>query len=220
MNYTHLLNKPIISIFDGKNCGKVQYALFNNMNKMFSIVVNQNENFKAVDIKDVFALNDCIMIRNSTKIMVHHSENTNSFLDKEVFTVLGKRIGKIVELVLDDKFYIDKIVTDKLEFSPKSIVTNKNIIIINNDNSHYKAFQFAPKTKISIPNNQPQKVLITTKIPVKVNSKNHLIGKKLFKDFISKNNIILARKNSIVTYSLLNIAKENNALFELTTCIM
>ena len=220
MNYTQLLNKEVISIFDGQKCGKVHCGNFNHSGKLSSLIISDNEKFQTLDIKDIFACaNDCIMIKNNTKLIVANHAN-NKLLHKEVFTISGKCVGHVSDIIVNEKFYIDKIITNSAEFSFNQIIKNNNIIVINDENSHYKPHQFAPKAMVTAKSIPQQKVVITTKIPIKVNSKSFFLGKKLFKDFVSKDNIVLARKNNFVSQSLINIAKEHNSLFELSQCVL
>lgn len=220
MNYTTFLNKEIISVFDGEKCGKVHMGLFNKKNKLFSFVINFNGNFSTVKTCDIFSINDNIMIRNSSKIIVSQKDSRPIFLQKEVFSVNGKFLGKVVDISINEKFVIESIITESTKFTPSKIITNNKVIVINEENSHFRHHNFTPKTKITNSTQLKQKVFATAKIPIKVGSTNLLIGKKLFRDFISKNGIVLARKNSLITSSLLNTAMEYGYLSELSKCVL
>lgn len=221
MNYLNFLNKEIISIFEGKTCGTIKYGIINSKGKLSSFVIQNNELKGILNIKDIFSFcYDKIMIKNKSKILVSQIENLIQFLNKKVFTVLGNYYGKIVDIVFDKNFYIEKILTDLNEFTFKDILINGDIIIINDKNSKFKPYQFAPKNNIIPSENTNQKVVVTTKIPIKAMSGTFLIGRKLFKDFVSSDKIVLARKNSIISQNLLNLAKEHNSLHKLSECVL
>ncbi len=219
MNYKDILNKNVISIFDGTKCGKVDSGIFNKNGKLVSLLINQNEIKSIVNYCDVFSTCDDVMIKNKHKIIVSQNENPISFLNKEVFTIFGKYIGNVLDIVINEKLYIEKIITDKQEFSINDVITNNEVIVIN-DNSNHKKHNFAPKNKIEKAKNVEQKVVVATKVPIKVESGSFLLGKKLFRDFVTKDGITLARRNSLVTISLINAAKERGSLFDLLNCVV
>ena len=215
MNYCELINKKIISIFDGKIYDFKIEGIFNKQHKLSKFLLfNELNQTKTIDIKDIFKIGEYLIIKNDKKFFVTTTEKTENFLNKTVFDIDGNCFGKVLDYVLDDKFFITKIITEKTEFSPDKIITNKEIIIINCENTNFKQFHFKPKTKIEIEKIPAQKVVITNKIPIKVTSPG-ILGKKLFKDVISKNNVLIAKKYSIVTNSILTFAKEQNCLNEL-----
>ena len=220
MYYLNFLNKEIISIFDGKICGNIKQGIVNEKGKLTSFLVEQNNNIFALSVKDIFAYTfDKVMIKNSTKLIISQATEEQKFLNKPVFTIYGKNLGIIKDIVFSKNYIIEKIITNKSEFLFKDIVINENIVIIN-ENSKYKKHHFGPQILIT-PKSTNQKVMVaTTKIPIKVMSHGFLIGKKLFKDFVSKDGIIFARKNSIITFNILNIAKNHGLLDELNKCAL
>ena len=219
MQYTNLINKEVVSIYDGASVGKTMFGIFGKQ-KLLILVVNDAGSQKILDVKNIFSCqHDKIMIKNKNALVVSQNDNINSFSQKEVISVFGENFGMVGEIMLDEKFVVTKIKTDKTEFLLSNIVSNNEKIIINN-NSSYKNFQFAPKKKIEIAKNLSQKVQITTKIPIKITSGSFLIGKKLFRDIITPSNITLARKNQIVTLNLVNLAKDNGCLNLLINSIL
>ncbi len=220
MNYSTLINKDVISIYDGQTIGKTLFGIFGKQ-KLLKLVIQHNDSNIILDVKNIFSFKfDNIMIKNNTNLVIAQSENQNHFLQKNVVSVLGQNLGNIVDIIFDEKFFITKIITNKTEFCLRDIVTNKEKIIINDKNGSYKNFQFAPKKKIEIAKNLNQKVQITTKIPIKVTSGSFLIGKKLFRDIKTPSNITLARKNQIVTLSLVNLAKDHGCLNTLINSVL
>ena len=220
MNYTNLLNKNVISIFDGAVCSKIRQGVIKNGRLVYLVLQNDDKKI-ILKVKDIFSYSfDSIMIKNKQKLIITNNENEPSFLDKEVFTATGKQMGKVVDIIFNEHFVVQKIITEKCEFDSQKIIVNNDIIIINEQNSNYHLKNFKPTNKINIPEKPEQKVVITSKIPIKVIAGNFLVGKKLFRDLVSPNNIVLARKNSIVSISLINTAKEHNSLVELSKCVL
>ncbi|MBR1925419.1 MAG: hypothetical protein IJ837_01015 [Clostridia bacterium] len=220
MNYTNLINKKVVSVYEGKVEGIVFEILFNKNFKLTKLIIKtSDEQFKTLNTKDVFCFDECIVIKNNSKLIVSENENKESYLNKEVITLDGKILGTVVDLNIEN-LKIKEILTLKTAINPEKIVSNNNIIIVNNSEKTYKKHQFKPKNKIIIKQSNNQKVVITSKIPIKVVPNNSLIGKRLFRDLINNKNIILARKNAIITPKLLNLAKEQNCLNSLINSII
>jgi len=220
MNYTNLINKKVVSIYEGKIEGVVFEILFNKNFKLTKLIIKTaDEQFKTLNTKDIFCCEECVVVKNSNKLIVSENEKQAGFLNKEVITLDGKTLGNVVDINIEN-FKIKEILTQKATIIPAEIISNNNIIIINNGEKKYKKHQFKPKNKITLNSNNNQKVVVTSKIPIKVVPNNSLIGKRLFKDLINNKNIIIARKNTIITTKLLNLAKEQNCLNSLINSII
>ena len=220
MNYLDLINKKVVSIYNGEIEGNVDKILFNKNLKLAKLIIKTpDEQLKTLNAKDIFSYGEYIVIKNNTKLFVSENEPSVTFLNKEVIGINGENFGNVLDINIE-KLKVKEILTQNTKINPQSIISNNNIIIINNGEKQYKKHQFKPKNKIAVTQNVNQKVAITSKIPIKVVSSNSLIGKRLFKDLINSKNIVLARKNTIITNKLLNLAKEQNCLNSLINSVI
>lgn len=221
MLYTSLIGKKVISVYDGKISSYIIDILFSKKGNVSSFVAidEDNESEQIIEIKDIFKIGeDAVLIKNSTKIIVSGHNCKNIFINKEVFDINGSSLGNVLDIEIDN-LKISKILTTKSHFLFDEIISLNSVIMINNS-SNMKKHHFAPKKK-QIQINSSQKVSITgSKIPVRVTSYNSLLGRKLFKDLVGKNNIILASKNSFVTATTMNLAKQHNVLNELSKSVL
>ena len=220
MNYSDLINKKVVSIYNGEIEGTVDKILFNKNLKLANLIIKTpDEQLKTLNAKDIFSYGKYVVIKNSTKLFVSENEPYITFLNKEVVGINGENFGNVLDVNIEN-LKVKEILTQNTKINPQNIISNNNIIIINNGEKQYKKYQFKPKNKISITQNVNQKVAITSKIPIKVVSNNSLIGKRLFRDLINNKNIVLARKNTIITNKLLNLAKEQDCLNSLINSVI
>jgi len=221
MNYKNLIGQKIISIYDGKIDSYVIDAVFKDNRKLSKFIIAdiENETQKILEIKNIFHLGlDGILISNVNKLIIaEYDYSKNLYMNKEIFDVNGNNLGKVVDIQLSQKLEIEKFITTKGFFEPHQIINVNYIIIINNSQTKYKKWRFAPKKSVITQATATQPVTINaTQIPLRViSSHNSLIGKKLFKDLINSKKIILAKKNTVVSASILNLAKQHNLLNEL-----
>jgi len=222
MNYKNLIGQKVISIFDGKIDSYIIDAVFRNHKQLSKFIIAdiENENHKILEIKNIFHIGtDGILISNLNKLIIaEYDYSKNLYMNKEIFDIEGKGLGKVTDIQLSQNYEIEKFITTNSSFEPNQIISINSVIIINNDKTHYKKHNFAPKRMVITQTTATQPVTINgTKIPIRVISSNSsLIGKKLFKDLINSNQIILAKKNTVINASILNLAKQHNLLNELT----
>lgn len=225
MNYKDLIGQRVISIYDSKVDSYVIDAIFTNNKKLskFVIVDMENENQKLLETQNVFKIGKGgILIRSSNKLIIaEYAYSKNLYMNKEVFDIQGNSLGKISDISLTQNLEIEQFLTTKNSFKPKQIINVDSIIIINTPNSNYKKSNFTPKKSSVAQTPSMQSVTIhTAKVPIKVLSSNSsLIGKRLFQDLKTAGNVVLARKNSLVTSSVLNLARQNGLMNELVRSV-
>lgn len=174
MKYSELLNKKIVSIFDGKNEGIIKSFSINKNYRISNLFL---DNDKILETKKIFKIgNDCLLIKNSNVFLIATLAQNNNFLGKEVFDLDGNFLGKICDINISNKFEIKSFLTNKTEFSNKQIVCNKTSIIINTKDTHFNLNHFKPSKNI-INKKSTQQVMITKQIPIKAVSQNFLIKK-------------------------------------------
>lgn len=230
MNFTKLIGMKVVAAYDGKSEGFISDVVFNkNYTQIKSLViVNNLEEKQILNTNKVYKLGeDIILIKNSSAFIVGTlQENKNGIINKQTYDINGKSLGKITEIIINENWKIDKIITDINEFLPTKIICANDYVIINTENSNLKTKNFAPKHKINktvtttnlvkiAENNDAFDVKPLTPTQVKVNTSLDLLGKRLERDFVVFGNQVLAPRNTVITSSLLTTAKQMNVLNEL-----
>lgn len=221
MKYTSLIGKKVVSVYDGKIDSYVLNITFNKLGKISKFIVSDiaEENTKIITLKNIFKIGEnAILVGNLTKFIVSDINSNFSYIGKEVFCTDGCSLGKVLDIEITNN-KICKIETENGNFELKDIISQNEVIVINK-NTHYKKFNFSPKHTKSVLTESTEKVsILSTKIPVRITSHN-LVGKKLFKDLTGYGGEVLATKNSFVTSTLINIAKQHNVLTELSRSVL
>lgn len=228
-----LVGKPIVSIFEGKMIGYVKNVIFDDkINKIdwIEFFDEENENEFVISAKDVYAIDDIITIKNNDcvipkNIVALEEKNPINF---SVVSVDGKNVGKIIDIELDDKLKIDCfVINNNSKILPNQMLNiGKNIAVLQPEKttkiSHYK-----PNTKIFTKNVKTNNlVTIENKsfnqnkitVPKKILTDNFsfLIGRKLDKNIYTDNKQLIAKKHSIITSQIIDVASKNGKLKELT----
>ena len=117
-------------------------------------------------------------------------------------------------------YKINKIITKTNSFKPKQIINIGQVVLINSG-TNFSNKNFYPRKKLIIKKTFDQKVNILSSVfPTKIVSNNFLIGKKLFKNLNTKNGFILARKNDVITPTIIQNAKKHNVFNELLNSVI
>lgn len=225
MNFTDIIGAPVFSAYRCREEGYVLGGFFHNsrvLNKLL-LADSETEAHKLLQTKDIFSHGDAgIIIRNSGKTILAETDNEpQSFIYKSVISIGGNNLGRVVEIELSSKWEVVKFITDKTSFTPTQIIGNDAFVLVNDLSTHFKLHHFAPK-KGSLINTQAVQPVIAldSPIPARIPTTNAgLIGKKLMRDFLGKNNEILAHKSSVISPMTVSRARQFNLLDELTRCV-
>lgn len=222
MQFTNIIGLPVFSIYECNNVGYIINAIFNkNMTKIKYLIVadDENEVLYIINIRNIYKLNnDCLLIKNNTKLSVNSFETYNIINNTVLDLTKGKDVVK--DLTINNNFEIESIDGKNSNFKPEQIIYKNNNIILIDSNNQLKRKNFRPrKNKIKTQTTTNQTVSILQSIgmptPVRVNNLNNIIGKKLADNLYSRQNEILATKNSLITNNTINIAKQFNVVTNL-----
>lgn len=149
LNHNFFLNKVVVSLNDGKKCGKVENFLIKNFKTCFLQTQNKNKKF-LLPLKSVFSVGrHYVTIKNQSCFFVATQSCTLNILRKNVLNTCGKSFGKILNFWISQNFEIDKISTNNFSFSPKQILSIGDVVVLKNANlkqthfakKHLKIFQ-------------------------------------------------------------------------------
>ena len=228
MNLSEIIGKQIFDIYDANFLGTIHEANFDKFHtKVLGFYFfNQDENEFYLKKQNIYSIGDFVTIKNSSKI----SETFEIFnpllpFGKRVVSLEGNDLGNLCDIELNEKFEITNFCTQKQKINPKDVMQITNNIVVGNK----KINMFASKNKnskvanlnninvtlLKISDTDEQKS--TTKLmpsKITVNS-DVLLGKKLSKDIIGKNNELILKQNQVLTPKLVLVAKQHDKLNEL-----
>ena len=222
MKLSELIGKQVFVIYNSNFVGTVHDVAFDDkFTKILGIYFfDQEENEYFLKKQNIFAINDYVVIKNDSMISNDFLlDKPLSPLGKNVVSVEGLNLGSLCDMEFDEKYNIVNFVTNTNSINPKQIV-NISTCILTGD---VKLKNFKPRKtnqvetlknlSVSIMRiNEPEKVLMPTKITV---NSDILIGKKLSKDIIGKNNELILKQNQTITSKQIMIAKQHDKLNEL-----
>ena len=223
MNLTEIIGKQVFDIYSANFLGTVHDA---NFDKNFTKVVglyffDQEENEYYIKAQNIYAVFDFVTIKNLSKIShAYTPQNSLLPLGKKIVDITGKDLGNVCDLELDANFQIVSFVSDKQKIEPAKIMQIGTFVVVGDK----KIWQFCPKNKKILPELASIKVSVmkmesqtTPKLmPNKVTiSSDILLGKKLSKDIIGKNNELILKQNQIISQKHILLAKQHDKLNEL-----
>ena len=148
MKHSDFLNKPVVSINDGNDCGKVENLFFENFKEAFLTLNKQNQKL-ILPCKNVFAVGKkCVLVKNKEQCFVATKTFFRQVLGKQVFRVDGKSFGKVLFAWFSKKFEVEKFSTNNFSFTPKQIVSVGQFVVINQNKKTNKTNFAKNGTKI------------------------------------------------------------------------
>lgn len=224
MNLTNLFGKRVFALYEGEIVGTVVEAIYNkDFSKVISLKVFDNEEIEyEIKIKNIKAIDDCIIISNKSKLNVFIGKtNLNPFF-KFVIDENAKLYGKIIDCEIESDGKIKHYITDNNnELTPDNINLRNNFIYYSKNK--FIAKNYKPKQKIS-PLNQINVDILniesnnsnTNFTPIKLQyNPSNLLGKITKDTLYGYNNEIIIKANQIITQKTLDDASRHNRLNQL-----
>lgn len=175
---TDILSKPVISLIDSKTEGIIKNAIFDkNFKRLKSLILFDNNEYqeeKVLNIQNIYSYGEnAIIIKDGQDLNLEVSSlkiNDKTLpVNNLVYTYLGKFIGQVTDIVLDDKFYVKSIITNNKEIKIDEVIScGQDAVIIQDDERKVNLSNIKRKKskKIQILNNKEtynQKVVILNK---------------------------------------------------------
>lgn len=208
----------INNVLFNDNFSKIEWIEFFDDNNDFEYIISAKNIFY---IDDAVIIKNCDCVLNATTVAFEKRNPVNF----SVFSTTGKNFGKIVDVELDDKLCVHFFVLqNESKILPNQILNiGKNVTILQPEKS-VKISNFKTKHKIPVQNIQNSVVKIENihknKItnPKKILTDNYsfLIGRKLDKNIYAENKQLIAKKQTVITSHIIDIASKHGKLKELT----
>ena len=236
MQNINLLQKPIISIFDCKNIGTCTNLIFNKNYKCIYIETSYKDMKYFINVRDIVsAENDGILIKNLSNLLLNTSidlEISNNFniSTAAIYLTNGTFMGNVKNILLDNKFYVSQIITDKDFQLEKNMIYNlsNEIILAKETQRKNNRYKYKPKSMpksntiyesliVSTNANSIPTQSKTRKDNLDTYSKNisKILNRQITKDIFTTNGEIIAKSGSKITKECLKRAKTFGKLYEL-----
>ncbi len=232
-NVSNIISSFVVSVYNGQIEGVVSNILFDEKKHAKYLIISQNdEQFWVLDTANIYKLGDgAVIIKNSDclnlmKNMELKIKNCFSPINSIIVSVTGNFLGYVTDIELDHKFNILNFKTsnEKTVGLCEILNTSDSVIITNNNQvKKPKLSSFKPKTKIeNLQQKKDDRVVNTltnldTILPNRtVTNYNFLINRKVSKNITNFNGEIIIKENQIINSKVLDIARINGKIRELT----
>lgn len=230
---SNIISSYVVSVFNGQIEGVVSNILFNEKRQAKYLIISQNdEQFWVLDTANIFKLGEgAVIIKNSDCLNLMESKeleikNCFSPINSIVVSIEGNFLGYVTDIELDEKFNITSFSSTGSETINLTEIINLSesvIITCTNAENKPKLSRFKAKTKIEnlVKKEDEQIVSVLTIsdtiLPNRtVTNYNFLINRKVSKNIVNFNGEIIIKENQIINSKILDIARINGKIRELT----
>lgn len=230
MYISELLEKPILSLYEGEligNINKIYFDKTRNKIKLFEIL-NEEDIAYCLSPKYIYTIGKhAITIKNKQNLTLALNENTQSLqilpLNVKVYSLQGEYLGIVKDYSMNEKFELENLIMDNQNLIKISSLasSSSNSVVTYYDDEHVNIKSF--RYKIQHKNNDA-KVKVLPKLfssfnkiaPNPSNKKeNFIIGRICTKDIFDNNHNIIIKQNSTITEQILALASSKNKLQDL-----
>ncbi|MBE5745782.1 MAG: hypothetical protein E7359_00635 [Clostridiales bacterium] len=144
INLTDLLSKPVISIMGGKTEGIIKNAIFDKNFKRLKYLIlfdnNEHQEEKALFINNIYSFGEnALIVKNGQDLNLEIScvkiEDKKLPINNSIYTYLGKHIGTVTDIILDEKYYIKSLVANEKIINIEEIIScGEDAVIIQDEN--------------------------------------------------------------------------------------
>lgn len=231
MYLSELLQKPILSLYEGEllgNINKVFYDASKKKIKSFEIINDEDLNYHLYT-KSIYSIGKhAITIKNKQNLVLSLNENSHNYIllpiNVKAYSLQGEFLGIVKDYSFDEKFTIENIILDNQQLinisDLASCGTNSIVVYYSQEHVNIKTFRYRIKNKTD--NNVKVKVLpklfsSLNKIAPDPSSKkeNFIVGRICTKDIFDNQQNIIIKQNSTITEQILALASNKNKLQEL-----
>ena len=231
MFLTELLQKPILSLYEGEILGNIDKIFFNKQkNKITSFEVIDDEDLGyCLQPKFIYSIGKhATTIKNKQNLILSLNLTDEGCqvlpISVKTYSLQGEYLGIVKDYVINNKFELEKLILDnqcEIKFDDVASV-GSNSIVVYYDQKHVNINSFRYRIKPKSASNNKVKVLpklfsTFNKISPSPSTKkeNFMIGRICTKDIFDNQQNIIIKQNSTITNQTLAIASSKNKLQEL-----
>ena len=230
MYLSELMQKPILSLYEGEILGNINKIYFDkNRKKIINFEILNNEDIcYTLYPKFIYTLGKhAITIKNKQNLILSINENADKTilpLNVKVYSLQGEYLGVVTDYSLTEKFEIDNLILDNqqlINISDMASCSNSSVVVYYSE-QHVNIKSFRYRIKHSNPSQTKVKVLPKlfssfNKISPNPSNKqqNFIVGRVCTKDIFDNQQNIIIKQNSTITEQILAIASSKNKLQDL-----
>lgn len=229
MYLSELLQKPILSLYEGELLGNIDRVFFDKTkSKIISFeILNEDGLSYCLQPKHIYTLGKhAITIKNKQNLTLTLNEDNSSKtvlpLDVKVYSLQGEYLGVAKDYSLTEKFDLENIVLDNQKLIPLSEIAScsiSSIVVYYDEHINIKSFRY----KIQRKQNENNKVKVLPKLFTSFNKiatsqskkSNFVVGRICTKDILDNQRHIIIKQNSTITEHTIALASSKNKLQEL-----
>jgi len=231
MYLSELLQKPILSLYEGELIGNINKVFFDkSKNKIKSFeLLNEEEIGYYLYPKFIYSLGKhAITIKNKQNLILALNENNeNSILlplNVKVYSLQGEYLGIVVDYSITDKYQIENLVLDNQQLISvndiASCSTNSIVVYFSQSHVSIKSFRY----KIQNKSKSTTKVKVLPKLFSSFNKiaphtsdkkENFIVGRICTRDILDNQQNVIIKQNSTITEQTLALASSKNKLQDL-----
>ncbi len=230
MYLSELLQKPILSLYEGELVGNINKVFFDKAKakiKSFELI-NDEEISYMLYPKSIYTLGKhAITIKNKQNLTLSLNDGLNGAialpLSAKVYSVQGEYLGTANDYTITEKYEIESIVLDNqqlINISDLASCSNNSIVVYySQSNVRVNTFRYRIKNKT----NSQSKVKVLPKLFASFNKiaphsngkQNFIVGRICTRDILDAQQNIIIKQNSTITEQTLALASSKNKLQDL-----
>lgn len=230
MYLNELLQKPILSLYEGELLGNINNVYFDKVKKKITCfeLVNDEDISYCLLPKSIYTIGKhAITIKNKQALTISLNEPTETYLalpiGVKVYSLQGEYIGMVNDYSLTSKYELENIILDNqtlINVSNMASCSATSIVVYYTEpHVNIQAFRY----RIQHKQDKPAKVKVLPKLfssfnKIAVNSpkkENFMLGRLCAKDIYDNDHNIIVKQNSTITNQTLALASSKNKLQEL-----
>lgn len=231
MYLNELLQKPILSLYEGELIGNINKVFFDkNKNKIKSFeIINEEDITYCLYPKFIYTIGKhAITIKNKQNLILSLNEdcigNIALPMNAKVFSIQGEYLGTVIDYTITDKYEIESLVIDNqqlISISNLASCSNNSIVVYGMDSRvNISSFRYRIKNKTT----ESCKVKVLPKLFASFNKiaphssakkQNFIVGRVCTRDILDNQQNIIIKQNSTITEQTLALASSKNKLQDL-----
>ncbi len=231
MYLSELLQKPILSLYEGEILGNINKVYFNkSKNKITYFEVLDDEDLSyCLQPKFIYTIGKhATTIKNKQNLILSLNFIDDGYLvlpiNVIIYSLQGEYLGVVKDYIVNEKFELQALVLDnqnEIDFSEiASIGSNSVVVYYDQKHVNINSFRYRikpksnPETKVKV---LPKLFATFNKIATSSSDKkeNFLVGRICTKDIFDNQQNIIIKQNSTITNQTLALASSKNKLHEL-----
>ena len=231
MYLSELLQKPILSLYEGELLGNINKVFFDKSKKKIKSfeILNDEEISYCLYPKSIYTLGKhAITIKNKQHLTLSLNEDTENFIilpiNVKVYSLQGEYLGIVNDYSISSKYDIENLILDSQQIisinDVASCGSTSIVVYYSQEHINIKSFRYKIQNKVDA----ESKVKVLPKLFSSFNKiattpsgrkDNFIVGRICTKDIFDNQQNIIIKQNSTITEQTLALASSKNKLQDL-----